>query len=170
MRTALRGVALLFLIAIVADVYSLTRHNTPLLVAGCAFVAMAAVWRDAVVLPVAVLTGGLYLAALLVGHVPYDSGAVFVGLSIVGYADLSAWSAATPRRATVPAGSVARLVAHEVVALAVGAAMATLVVVGRSQASRSSIVPWLGGLAMLSVALLLPVLRSRGAADGDRQR
>ena len=162
MKTALRLVALAFLVAIVADVYALARHNIPLLVAGCAFVAAAAGWRDAVVLPVAVLTGGLYLTALLVGHVPYDAGAVVVGIALLGYVDLSVWSAATPRHTSVPAGSLARLASLELLALGVGAGMALLVVVGRSQASRASIVPWLAGLAMFSVAVLVPVLRGAG--------
>ena len=170
MRTALRTLSLLFLVAVVADVYALARHNIPLLVAGCAFVAVAAVWRGAVVLPVALLTGGLYLTALIVGHVPYDAGAVFVGVALVGYADLAAWSAATPRHAAVPVGSLARLAAHELLALGVGAGMAWLVVVGRTQASRASIIPWLAGLAMLSIALLLPVLRPRDSAAGRRHR
>jgi hypothetical protein len=160
MRTVLRVVALLFLVAVGSDAYVLSRHNPPLLVACCATVAAAAVWRDAVAGPAAVVAGGLYLAALLVGHVPSDAGALFVGTALVAYVDISAWSAATPRHAAVPARALAHLVAHEVLALAVGAGMGWLVIAGRSQASRASLVPWLAGLATFSVALLLPSLRA----------
>ena len=165
MRTTLRVVSLLFLAAVVADVYVLTRHNIPLLVAGGALLVAAALWRDAVILPISLLAGALYLVGLLVGHVPYDAGAAFVGVALVGYADVAAWSAATPRRAAVPAASLLRLVIQQVLVLAAGAGMAAVVVIGRSQASRASIVPWLAGLALLSVALVIPVLRPGSDRD-----
>jgi hypothetical protein len=63
----------------------------------------------------------------------------------------------------VPARALARLVAHEVLALCVGAGMGWLVLAGRAQASRASLVPWLAGLATFSLALLLPALRQTDA-------
>ncbi|MCU1675278.1 MAG: hypothetical protein JWM93_36 [Frankiales bacterium] len=167
MRTTLRLAALLFLSAVAVDVYAVSHRNPALLAAGAALVVAAAGWRDAVVLPAALVAGGLYLVALLVGHVPYESAAVFVGAAIVAYVDLSAWSAATPRHAAVPAGSLLRMLGHHAAGLAVGVGMAWLVIVGRSQASRASIIPWLAGLATLTVALLLPVVRQRVRRAAD---
>ncbi|MDQ1727106.1 MAG: hypothetical protein QOK14_1151 [Frankiaceae bacterium] len=167
MRTVLRVVALLMLAAVAADTYLLTHHNRPLLVAGCLLVAGAAIWREAVV-PAALAAGSLYVVGLLVGHVPYDAGAAFVGAALVAYVNVSAWSAATPRHATVPVRSLALLVAQQLAALTVGVGMALLVVAGRSQAARPSPIPWLAGLATLFVALLVPTLRGGGRRDGPR--
>jgi hypothetical protein len=161
MRTTLRVLAVVVLLVPLAQAVALSRGNPALSIAALVVAALAASGRDDLVLPAAVLTGGLFVAGLLLGHVPYASGAVLAGAALLLHLDLVAWSAATPRHAAVSRETILRLAVAEIGVVALGVGLALLVVAGRTQASRASAVPWIAGVVMVGAAMLVPALERR---------
>ncbi|MDQ1680645.1 MAG: hypothetical protein QOI42_1504 [Frankiaceae bacterium] len=166
MRTTLRVLAFVVLLVPLGQAVALSHRNPPLTIAALAVAAMAAWGRNDLVLPTTILAGGLFVAALLLGHVAYTSGAVIGGAALLLHVDLTAWSAATPRHAAVSRASLVRLAVAEIAVVSLGAGMALLVVAGRTQASRASILPWIAGLVTVGVAMLVPALE-RGVRGGS---
>jgi hypothetical protein len=168
MRTTLRVLAFLALLVPLGQAVAVSHRNPPLVIAALAVAALAAWGRDDLVLPTTLLAGGLFVSGLLLGHVPYASGAVLGGAALLLHLDLTAWSAATPRRAAVSRASLLRLAVAEIGVVSLGVGMGLLVIAGRTQASRASVLPWIAGLVTVGVAMLVPALERGARGRGGR--